>query len=179
MAIDQRFLDYYKDYDRLPYIGADRDYDDWLLRSKPVPKRNMEDLGQGLVAGDIILLWRVGFDTFHTASSFPKYFEYTYGIDAKLHLKRLIDQGYVEIESPFASLDLLSATIKKRFLKEKKLAGLSKMKVADLDQAILDQFTEGEWGQKTSLRSYKLSPKGRRILEQHEKVLDRHPQKKF
>ena len=54
--------------------------------SKLVPKWVLEvldevELSGGRVfevtAGDIILLWRVGFDTFTTQSWFPKYFEYT------------------------------------------------------------------------------------------------------
>ena len=50
-------------------------------------------------AGDIILLWRVGFDTFTTQSWFPKYFERTYGIDAAFDLRMLVKAGLVEIES--------------------------------------------------------------------------------
>ena len=42
----------------------------------------MELLTDDLLAGDIILLWRIQFGTFTTETWFPKYFEYTYGIDA-------------------------------------------------------------------------------------------------
>ena len=42
----------------------------------------MELLTDDLLAGDIILLWRIQFGTFITETWFPKYFEYTYGIDA-------------------------------------------------------------------------------------------------
>ena len=42
----------------------------------------MELLTDDLLAGDIILLWRINFGTFTTETWFPKYFEYTYGIDA-------------------------------------------------------------------------------------------------
>lgn len=38
----------------------------WLLNPKPVPKRNMELLEDNLLAGDIILLWRIYFGTFTT-----------------------------------------------------------------------------------------------------------------
>ena len=62
-----------------------------MSSSKLVPKWVLEvldevELSGGRVfevtAGDIILLWRVGFDTFTTQSWFPKYLEHAYGIDA-------------------------------------------------------------------------------------------------
>ncbi len=44
----------YEDYTIKPYISPDRDPSEVV---KPVPKRNMEPLADGLLAGDIILLW--------------------------------------------------------------------------------------------------------------------------
>ena len=41
----------------------------------------MELLTDDLLAGDIMLLWRIQFGTFTTETWFTKYFEYTYGID--------------------------------------------------------------------------------------------------
>jgi len=72
----------HKDHQLKPFISPERDLDAWLLNPKPVPKRNMELLTDDLLAGDIILLWRIQFGTFTTETWFPKYFEYTYGIDA-------------------------------------------------------------------------------------------------
>ena len=43
----------YEDYTIKPYISPDRDPNEVV---KPVPKRNMEPLADGLLAGDIILL---------------------------------------------------------------------------------------------------------------------------
>ena len=51
----------YKDHQVKPYISPNRDIETWLLNLKPVPKRNMD-----LLAGDIILLWRIQFGTFTT-----------------------------------------------------------------------------------------------------------------
>ena len=56
----------YKDHQAKPYISPDRDIETWLLNPKPVPKRNMELLADDLLAGDIILLWRINFGTFTT-----------------------------------------------------------------------------------------------------------------
>ena len=129
----------YKDHQVQPYISPNRDIKAWLLDPKPVPKRNMELLEDNLPAGDIILLWRINFGTFTTESWFPKYFEYTYGIDAPKHLKTLVEKGYADIETAFDSLDHLNATMKKNILKSKGITGLSKMKAAELNQAIIDR----------------------------------------
>jgi len=96
----------YKDYPVKPFISPNRDMEAWLLNPKPVPKRNMELLENNLLAGDIILLWRINFGTFTTETWFPKYFEYTYGIDAPKHLEMLVEKGYAIIETAFDSLDL-------------------------------------------------------------------------
>lgn len=96
----------YKDYPVKPYISPNRDMEAWLLNPKPVPKRNMELPENNLLAGDIILLWRINFGTFTTETRFPKYFEYTYIIDAPKHLEMLVEKGYAIIETAFDSLDL-------------------------------------------------------------------------
>ena len=56
---------FYKDHQVKP-IPPERDLDTWLLNPKPVPKRNMNLLADDLLAGDIILLWRIQFGTFTT-----------------------------------------------------------------------------------------------------------------
>lgn len=179
MSIQEKVKQIYQNYETFPYISPDRDLEEWLRKGNPVPKRNMENLGQDLLAGDIILLWRVSFDTFHNQSIFPKYFEYSYGIEAKGHLDKLLEKGYVLEESALDSLDLLSAKEKKEILKELGLKGLSKMKVADLDQALKKELDEEQLSQTFSIRSYKLTEKGAEVLAQNQAVVDRHPQKKF
>ena len=91
---------------------------------------------------------------------FPKYFEYTYNVDAPKHLKALVGKGYAVIETAFDSLDHLNATMKKNILKSKGITGLSKMKAADLDQTLHDNFSEEELASHFSIRGYKLTPKG-------------------
>ena len=56
----------FDNYPVKPYISLNRDVEAWLLNPKPVPKRNMELLEDNLLAGDIILLWRIYFGTFTT-----------------------------------------------------------------------------------------------------------------
>ena len=57
---------FFKEHQVKPYISPERDLDAWLLNPKPVPKRNMDLLAHDLLAGDIILLWRIQFGTFTT-----------------------------------------------------------------------------------------------------------------
>jgi len=171
--MDQRILEIYKSHENMPYISPERNIDEWLLDAKPVPKRNMLTLKDNLLAGDIILLWRIGFGTFTTETWFPKYFEYTYGINAPENLKKLEDEGYVEVESAFSSLDYINSTIKKNILKDKGVKGLSKLKAADLDKALEENFNEEVF----SIRGYKLTLKGEKALLDNQDVIDRHPKK--
>ena len=168
---------FYADHEVKPYISLERDLEAWLLDPKPVSKRNMELLQDGLLAGDIILLWRIHFGTFTTETLFPKYFEYTYGIHAPEHLKALVDKGDAVIESAFDSLDHINATMKKAILKKKGVAGLSKMKAADLNQALANHFTEEELAQEFTVRGYQLTEKGKQALKEHQAIIDHHPKK--
>ena len=62
-------------------------------------------------------------------------------------------------------------------LKKKGVAGLSKMKAADLNQALHDHFSEEELANCFSIRGYKLTPKGEQALKDHQAIIDRHPKK--
>ena len=179
MTLEERLEKIYEGHARKPFVAADRDLKTWLLNPKPVPKINMEEVEDGLLAGDIILLWRVGFGTFTTESVFPKYFEYTYGIDAPAHLLSLLEGGYVVKESAMESLDHLSAPVKKGILKLHGATGLSKLKAAQVDDLIRDLLSEADLSQEMDIRGYCLTDKGRAMLENHPEVIARHPQKKF
>ncbi|MGT2910435.1 hypothetical protein ACVR1I_01825 [Streptococcus cameli] len=167
----------YADYPVKPYISPKRDLETELF--KPVPRRNMEPLAEGLLAGDIILLWRIAFGTYTTETWVSKYFEYTYGIDADSHLVLLIEKGYVRLESAFESLDHLSAGQKKQFLKDKSVTGLSKMKAADVDAALKQFFSEEELSACFTVRGLALTEKGQDMLAAYPDIIDRHPKKKF
>lgn len=164
-----------ENYQVQPYINPDRDLatEDY----KPVPKKNMEILDNGLLAGDIILLWRIQFGTFTNETWYPKYFEYIYGINAPLHLEKLIEEGYCYVESPFASLDHINANKKKQILKDNGVPGISKMKAADLDRAILQHIDENSLGSYFDVRGIALTEKGTKAIEDNPQVIDRHPKK--
>ena len=166
----------YEDYTIKPYISPDRDPNEVV---KPVPKRNMEPLADGLLAGDIILLWRINFGTFTNETWYPKYFEYTYGIDGPSHLTQLVENGYAYEESAFDSLDHLNSSQKKAILKELGVKGLSKMKAADLDDALTKSLSEEELGQYFTVRGIALTRKGEETLANQQEIIDRHPKKKI
>ena len=67
--------------------------------------------------------------------------------------------------------------MKKAILKKKGIAGLSKMKVADVNQALADHFTEEELAQEFTVRGYQLTEKGKQALKDHQAIIDRHPKK--
>ena len=71
----------------------------------------------------------------------------------------MVDKGYAVIESAFDSLDQINATMKKAILKKKGVAGLSKMKAADLNQALANYFTEEELAQEFTVRGFQLTEK--------------------
>ena len=101
----------------------------------------------------------------------------SYGIDIPKHLDTLVEKGYATIETAFDSLDHLNSTMKKNILKSKGITGLSKMRAADLDQALHDHFSEEELASLFSIRGYKLSPKGEQALKDHQAIIDHHPKK--
>ncbi|MEI4327773.1 hypothetical protein V9Z56_02455 [Streptococcus suis] len=179
MSIQNRIEEMYKDHEVKPYISPERDLATWLLEAKPVPKRNMIRLEEGLLAGDIILLWRVNFGTFTTTTPYSKYFEYIYGINGPAHMEKLLADGYVYLESAFDSLDHITSTAKKNILKAEGVTGLSKMKAADLDTALKDHLTEEKLAPYFAVRGYALTEKGRAALENHQEVIDKHPKKKM
>lgn len=179
MSIQNRIEEMYKDHEVKPYISPERDLAAWLSEAKPVPKRNMIRLEEGLLAGDIIFLWRVNFGTFTTTTPYSKYFEYIYGINGPAHMEKLLAEGYVYLESAFDSLDHITSTAKKNILKAEGVTGLSKMKAADLDTALKDHLTEEKLAPYFAVRGYALTEKGRAALDNHPEVIDKHPKKKM
>lgn len=172
----------YVDYPEIPYISPDRPLDSWLKKVKLgteslVPKRNMIRTPEGLLAGDIILLWRISLGTYTTESWTPKYFEYDYGIDCPSSLAMLIDQGYALQDSAQDSLDHTPGTVLKALLKNKEVKGLSKLKKEDLKHKILDVLSPEELDQAIEIRGYSLTAKGQAALDNNPAIIDRHPKK--
>ncbi|MCQ9210422.1 hypothetical protein [Granulicatella seriolae] len=180
----ERVKDLYKDYQVMPYISPERDLNDWLAQvelssSKLVPKRNMLMLEEGLLPGHIIVLWRVQFGTYTTTTVISKYFEHMYGVNGKQAMAELIEKGMVVEERALDSLDHLTAPMLKKFLKDKGVAGLSKMTKRELEESIHANFTEEELAPYFDIRGYHLTELGEKVLANHPEVIEKHPKKKF
>ncbi len=175
----KKIKELYATYPNQPYISSERHLEEDDSHLKPVPRRNMESLDDNLLAGDIILLWRVAFGTFTTESVFPKYLEFTYGINGKKHLESLLDKSYIYLETAFGSLTLITSSHKKTLLKSKGITGLSKLKRSELDLVLKETVTEEELAAFFSARVYGLTAKGKETLALHQAIVDRHPKKKF
>ena len=181
----------YRNHRSLPYISPERDLAAWLEEvgvssSKAVPKWALEPVANielyggylfEVTAGDIILLWRISFDTFTTQSWFPKYFEHTYGIDAAFDLRMLVEAGLVEIESAADSLDLVTAPALRKALKDAGVSGLSGVKKADLIRLAWECLSPAQFEDVVPVRSYKLTTAGRALLDTHPEVVTKHSKK--
>ena len=181
----------YRNHPSLPYISPERNLAAWLEEvelssSKVVPKWALEPVANielyggylfEVTAGDIILLWRISFSTFTTQSWFPKYFEYTYGIDAAFDLRMLVEAGLVEIESAADSLDLVTAPALRKALKDASVNGLSSAKKADLMRLAREHLSPAQLEDEVPVRSYKLTTAGHALLDAHPEVVAKHPKK--
>lgn len=176
--VEMQNSSYYEGYPEIPYIHPERHLATEVPR-KLVSKYNMTRLANGLLPGDIILLWRVAFGTFTTATPYSKYFEYTYGIDGPKHMEALIQSGYVVIETAFNSLDHLNAAQVKSLLQRKEIKGLSKCTREQLDCLLSEHYTEEELAQYVTVRGYVLTEKGNQALLDGQEVVDKHPKKKY
>ena len=181
----------YRNHRSLPYISPEHDLAAWLEKvelssSKLVPKWALEPVANielyggylfEVTAGDIILLWRISFNTFTTQSWFPKYFEHTYGIDAAFDLRMLVEAGLVEIESAANSLDLVTVPALRKALKDAGVNGLSSAKKADLMRLAREHLSPAQLEDVVPVRSYKLTTAGRALLDAHPEVVAKHPKK--
>jgi hypothetical protein len=124
---------------------------------KTPPAKNLQKLPNGLLPGDIILLWRINFGTFTTESWFPKYFTQDYSIDAPAHLRELLTQGYVELDDIYSTLEAhVSGEKIRQVLFErlgKKFSGASKLELLDLAEAT---FNQKELEELFEIRGYSL-----------------------
>jgi len=170
----------YINHNEFPYISPERDLEQWLKKanitsSEKVPKQNMERTEEGLLPGDIILLWRISLGTYTTLPDFPKYFEYDYGINAPLHLKQLVGENYVYLQSAKNSLPLINKAGLKIILAEKGRKAPSKFKKDELVEYVKGQFTEDELVPLVNVRGYRLTEKGEKALKNNSFVVDKHP----
>lgn len=167
----------YKNYPTQPYIDPKRDLDEWEKYPDRyyygvIPKSNMEVLSEGILPGDVIMLWRIGFNNFTNKSIIPQYFEFRYGVNSDESIQKLIDKDYVTIDSFMDSLDLYNATELKRLLKTKGLI-LSGNK-SEVLRRVQEAYTESELEDSLDSQRYAITDKGKEILKKYDSIIQKH-----
>ena len=145
-----------------------------------IPAKNLIPFENGLLPGDVILLWRINFGTFRTDSVFPKYFRETYGIDAPKNLQNLIDNGYVGVQDIWAAIeDFATVGWMRKILTEAGMKGLSKENRGGLLDLVEVTFSKDELEAIFDVRGYYLTEKGEQALRDGQSAVDRHPKRKY
>lgn len=180
----QNYLSLYDQHDEAPYLSPDRDLNAWLKdieigSTSLVPKRNMIRLEEGILPGHLILLWRISFSTFTNESGFPKYFEYTYGINAEQALEDVLEKHYAKELSAMESLTHLNAAQLKALLKDKNATGYSTLTKGQLMDRVRSAYLEDELETLFNIRGYMLTSIGLSLLGKYPEIIDKHPKKKF
>lgn len=170
-------LEIYKDYPVHPYISPKRDVDRWIEFPEEFPYKKVEikqmvPLEEGLLAGDIILLWRVSLNTFTNQSMFPDYFEYKYGINASESLTKLENSGYIRLCTASESLDSINAIVLKRILKKYNLSQSGKKQ--ELLNRVREHLDEKTLASAFTLRDYRTTHEGNILLEKYYDLVLKH-----
>ena len=172
----------YQDYPNRPFLSPHRDLKKWLDtvetdRQYIVPKKMMETFNDGLFPGDIILLWRVGFNTLHTDSILPQYFEYHYGIDGYERLDVLEKRTFIRRLNPDENLSWHTLPQLKSILKKHQIKSYSKLNKQEMIAKIIKLIPKKEYAQELSICGYKLTAKGEEALKEHNDIVEKHPKK--
>ena len=171
------FKDAYEGYPERPYISKERDMEDWQAYPEKYPygvveKRNMVRLDEGILPGDIVMLWRIGFGNFTTETHIPNYFEYRYGVESLASLERLEEKAYAETLDAKGTLDLISMPVLKRILEH---FGLKKTgKKQELVDRMLENVGAADLGSQFSERKIAITERGRDMLKKYDAIIQRH-----
>lgn len=167
----------YQNYPEQPYISPERDLKLWetnpeLFHYGIVSKIQMQRLPEGVLPGDIVMLWRIHFNTFTTESIIPQYFEYRYGVDAHASITTLIKLGFAERCNATETLPLLNVTLIRSMLKAHKLSLNGKK--AELLQRVIDNIPEQQLATLFSVRKYKITALGSKLLAKYDAIIQKH-----
>ncbi len=168
---------FYADYPVQPYISEDRDLELWEAYPEKFPygkvsRFNMTPLKEGLLPGEIVLLWRIGFNNYTNESHVVNYFEYRYGINHDDSIDKLLNEEYIRLSSAKETLDLITVPQLKRILKSKALP-LSGNRLEILTR-VLENCTDEELEDSFTLRKYVLLEKGKKVLAQYDDIIQKH-----
>ncbi|MFC0525515.1 SAP domain-containing protein [Pontibacillus salicampi] len=148
-------------------------------RSKPAPKYVPEyeiepiykqKLANGLLPGEIILIDWISGKT--SEAPFPRYFETTYGINAKRSFNKLVKEAYVGEGTTMEALGSFKVPRLKEILKSKNLKVSGKK--ADLIARIEEYFTDVEIESYVDRNVYKATAKGEEALNEYYYIVPAH-----
>lgn len=167
----------YSDYPEQPYISPDRNLKEWIDYPERFPygiveRKQMERLPEGVLPGDIIMLWRIHFGTFTTETVIPQYFEYRYGVNSAESIQTLIKLNYIEKQNAMESLGYLTVARLVKILEKNKLN--TKGKKVDLLLRIKTNISIEKMGKEFSLRGYQITPSGSFLLEKYDRIIQKH-----
>ncbi len=167
----------YKDYPNQPYISPTRDLSAWEANPEKFPykiveKSKMVKLKEGILPGDLIMLWRIGFDNFTNQSVIPSYFEYRYGVNSDESIKILLELKYAFLCNATDSLVELTSPQLKEILKPKKLKLTGKKN--ELITRIIENIKEDELKKMFTLRKFQITDLGREVLNSYPEIIKRH-----
>lgn len=167
----------YKDYPEQPYISPERDLEAWTKNPEKfhygiIHKRDMVRTEEGLLPGDIIMLWRIGFNNFTNESTIPQYFEYRYGVNSDESIALLTKLKYIFQANATDSLDLLTVLDLQRILATTTLSPKGKKK--ELLARITDNIPETQLAKLFPLRRYQITDSGKKILIKYDDIIKRH-----
>ena len=81
------------------------------------------------------------------------------------------------MESAADSLDLVTAPVLRKALKDAGVSGLSGAEKAELMRLVWEHLSPAQLEDATPVRSYKLTTSGQALLDTHLKVVAKHPRK--
>lgn len=167
----------YRDYPEQPYISPERDLAAWQAEPEKFPygvvaKKQMQRLPEGVLPGDVVMLWRIHFGTFTTESVIPQYFEYRYGVESNESLATLLRLGYARLCTAAESLPQLSLPVLKRILRANGLA--IKGKKDDLLARLRENLPEEKLAAAFSLRQYAITEAGGKLLDKYDAIIQQH-----
>lgn len=167
----------YQDYPEQPYISPERDLSAWVATPELfpygiVPKSHMIRTIEGVLPGDIIMLWRIHFNNFTNHSTIPNYFEYRYGVNSTQSIQILQTLGYITVATATDSLPLLNMIVLKRLLEQHQLPTTG-TKAVLLDRIIV-HIPEASLSTLFSLRQYQITPAGTALLSTYDHIIQKH-----
>ncbi len=167
----------YKDYPEQPYISPKRDLARWEREPEEFPygvveRKQMIRTEEGLLPGDIVMLWRIHFGNFTTKTWIPEYFEYRYGVDSGASIEFLHSLGYIRKCSAKESLSELNMNQLKALLKEKNLPVGGKR--AEVLERVMEEISEKDLEEAVKLRKWSVTPEGSEVLKRHGEIIRKH-----